>query len=135
MINNSSDIIMPTNDELNEDKLIKKREKHCFTTSNSTKLALYKRHRRSSISSIFELHMSQLDLNIFKINYDQKQKNQQEERRKSLGLLTSKNMINQIKNMNSLERNQNIESIIFFFFFHNIFKKTIYLIGFFLIFF
>lgn len=123
---------MPTNDE---DKLIKKREKHCFTTSNSTKLALYKRHRRSSISSIFELHMSQLDLNIFKINYDQKQKNMQEERRKSLGLLTSKNMINQIKNMNSLERNQNIESIIFFFFFHNIFKKTIYLIGFFLIFF
>ena len=94
------------NDELNEDKLIKKQPiKHCY---NSAK------RRRSSISSIFELHMSQLDLNIFKINYDQKQKNKQE-RRKSLGLLTSKNMINQIKNMNSLERNQNIESKTCFF--------------------
>lgn len=103
---------MPINDELNEDK---KQQKHCYTTtSNSTKLALNKR-RRSSISSIFELHiMSQLDLNIFKINYDQKQKNKQE-RRKSLGLLTSKDMINQIKNMNSLEQNQNIESKTCFF--------------------
>ena len=72
------------------------------TTRSTSMSRLPTAKRRSSISSLFESSTSltsQLDLNIFATLQNR------QERRRSTGHLTSKNLLNQIKNMNSMDPN------------------------------
>jgi hypothetical protein len=72
-------------------------------STSMSKLATAK--RRSSISSLFESASltSQLDLSIFTSLQNR------HERRRSTGHLTSKNLLNQIKNMNSMNTHEHSE--------------------------